>query len=66
MRLKPAESRYKFIDPPHQESVPFNVKIVSSNNGGLLGTVMGLDVFVPKSQICYRPGMDFEQVWIVV
>ena len=45
-----------------QDSAPFSLKITSSNVGGLIGTLMGLEIFVPKSHICRREGMDLEQV----
>jgi ribosomal protein S1 len=45
-----------------QDTIPFSLKITSSNTGGLIGTLMGLEVFVPNSHICKRDGMNLEQV----
>ena len=40
----------------------FNVKVVSANSGGLIGNLMGLEVFIPNPHICRRPGLSLDEV----
>ena len=48
--------------PPPQEAVVFNVNVVSANSGGLIGNLMGLEVFIPNPHICRRPGLSLDEV----